>query len=279
MDRLTSVDLLNQDLRGEHQAIVHYLTHAWTVIRSFGGAVEAIARDEMRHFKWLSHAIVALGGMPDLSPPDPLPLLSGADALDYDISAEEEAIRQYRDHQKTIDDHRLQVLLERIVVDEEDHRRQFMILREQWQQWPGQAVVEGPQLTQESVHPFQAALKEEYEGILTALLQSFFARPHYDIGLRAEDRAIDLMKHLGWLGEALGAQGIPVTWSLPETHNGHESRGWLQEILNWSEEHMPHLAPLVARAIQHQRLDAQMARLGGWTVGPYPEGGYREWMS
>ncbi len=46
---MEQVLLLNHDLTGEHRAIVHYLTHAWTVVHEFGGSIEAIACDEMRH--------------------------------------------------------------------------------------------------------------------------------------------------------------------------------------------------------------------------------------
>ena len=102
--------MLNEDLTGEHQAIVHYLTHTWTV----------------------AHAVVAMGGTPDLTPPDLLPVLSGVEALIYDIDAEQQAIQQYLAHQWGIDNMRVHKLLARIIADEKDHRRQFRDMRDHW---------------------------------------------------------------------------------------------------------------------------------------------------
>ncbi|WP_208527757.1 ferritin-like domain-containing protein, partial [Methylacidiphilum caldifontis] len=121
----TVVALLNEDFRGEHAAIVHYLTHAWTVAALYGPAIEAIARDEMRHMKWLGHSIVALGGVPDLTVPELPAVVPLQDALRADIEAEQEAIRQYEDHRARIADSGVKSLLTRIMVDEQDHLRQF----------------------------------------------------------------------------------------------------------------------------------------------------------
>ena len=77
-----TIILLNEDFIGENQAIIHYLTHTWTVMRLFGESITAIARDEMRHFKWLAQAVVALGGMPAMDPPALLPALNGLEALE-----------------------------------------------------------------------------------------------------------------------------------------------------------------------------------------------------
>ncbi|MCY0879468.1 MAG: ferritin-like domain-containing protein [Firmicutes bacterium] len=278
-DRQAAADLLNQDLRGEHEAIVHYLTHAWTVVRPFGGTLEAIARDEMRHFKWLSHAIVALGGVPDLTPPNARALAGGRDALDEDIQAEEEAISQYEDHRARIANEQIKVLLARIVVDERDHRRRFLRLREEWEAMPDEGQEPGSEPRAGDLPPFQAAFREEYQEILSTLLQSFFACHSRQVGLRAEDRAIDMMKHLAWLGEALGTLGTPVTFALPSAPEAHRLTGWLREIAEWAEDHLPDLVPLIERALQHQHFDRVMNLDDMWTVGPYPEGGYGGWMS
>lgn len=93
---LSAVPLLNADLRGEHVAIVQYLTHAWQLGEPWASRWESIARDEMRHFRWLAHAIVGLGGIPDLTPPPPP--ASDGDLVRQDLAAEEAAIAQYRAH-------------------------------------------------------------------------------------------------------------------------------------------------------------------------------------
>ena len=44
------VDLLNEDLQGEHAAIIQYLNHAYGMGEGeMACEIEAIAREEMRH--------------------------------------------------------------------------------------------------------------------------------------------------------------------------------------------------------------------------------------
>ena len=93
-----TIQLLNEDLYGEHDAIVYYLTHAWTVARQYGSQILEIANDEMRHFKWLGHTISQLGGTPDLAVPPMTPASDLASALEKDVQAEIHAIDQYRQH-------------------------------------------------------------------------------------------------------------------------------------------------------------------------------------
>ncbi|MGB2853717.1 MAG: ferritin-like domain-containing protein, partial [Dehalococcoidia bacterium] len=67
MDTAEIIVLLNQDLEGEHGAIIQYLTHAYAMGEGeMACEIEAIAREEMRHLDWLAEAIVELGGIPSL---------------------------------------------------------------------------------------------------------------------------------------------------------------------------------------------------------------------
>ena len=265
-DREEQVRLLNADLMGEHQAIVHYLTHAWTVVRQFGPVIEAISRDEMRHFKWLSHTIVALGGVPDLTPPDDLPQLTGLEALNYDIDAEEEAISQYLAHQRVIADERIQALIGRIVVDERDHRRQFIDLRTTWQEAANPEEPPDHGVTEELGKRFQILVAKEYQEILRYLLESFLSTHMRHMGLNAEDRAIDEMKHLSLVAETLaGAGGRP---RLTLSGAGREDELPLyQDLRHWAASEMPGLVPLIDRVIAHEQYQTQSTRDPGWTVG------------
>lgn len=267
------VVLLNQDLMGEHQAIVHYLTHAWTVVRQYGDAIEAIARDEMRHFKWLAHAIVALGGVPDLTPPDLLPAFTGAEALDYDIDAEEEAISQYLAHQRDIADDRVQSLIGRIVVDERFHRRQFMALRASWQEVDRDETASGeadPKLGQK----FQRMISGEYQEILRSLMESFLMRHAREVGLDAEDRAVDEMKHLSWMAESMADAGGTPRFSLPTTPGSLDEAELYRGLRAWAEAEMVRMVPLIDRIVEHEQYHQDIALSSRWTVGSGTEGGW-----
>ncbi|MCJ7738495.1 MAG: ferritin-like domain-containing protein, partial [Anaerolineae bacterium] len=127
MDNKAIIELLRADMRDEHAAIVQYLQHAYALGESGEACeIEGISRDEMRHFDWLSEAIVELGGKPDLE--RGVVDLSGTLPVEWmkrNINAEERAISQYRDHISRISDPEIKRLLERILSDEESHRDNF----------------------------------------------------------------------------------------------------------------------------------------------------------
>ncbi|PSR21904.1 MAG: rubrerythrin [Sulfobacillus acidophilus] len=264
------VALLNEDLMGEHQAIVHYLTHAWTVVRQFGPHIEAIARDEMRHFKWLAQTIVALGGVPDLTPPALLPAFSGLQALDYDIDAEEEAISQYLAHQRTIAQEGVQQLLGRIVVDEKDHRRQFIHLRETWLHTnrpdPAKTVEDS------NGQRFQSVVSQEYREILHLLMKSFISGHLREVGLTAEDRAIEAMQHLSWMAEAMADQGGQPCLSLPTRSIDAGAMTAYQELQRWARDNMAPLVPVIERLIAHEQYHRRVVHGPRWTVGANAQG-------
>lgn len=123
------VRMLQDDLAGEHAAIIQYLQHVWRMGDTGNDIpceVEEIARDEMRHFRWLAELVVDLGSDPTIerdviyvngSPP--------ADLMLLDVDAEDRAIAMYMAHLRNIDDRRIQRVLERILVDERAHRELF----------------------------------------------------------------------------------------------------------------------------------------------------------
>jgi bacterioferritin len=132
MDKAQIIELLRADMRGEHQAIIQYLNHAYA--RDGTGvapAIEAIAREEMRHLDWLADAITGLGGDPDMG--RERPDLAGAAApeqMEKNVALEQQAIDQYRRHLEVIDDAEIRRTLARIVHDEEVHRGAFEGLAE-----------------------------------------------------------------------------------------------------------------------------------------------------
>ena len=72
MDKTQIVELLQKDMRGEHQAIIQYLQHAYALGEGeLAGQIEAIAREEMRHLDWLADASVELGGYPSMERDEP----------------------------------------------------------------------------------------------------------------------------------------------------------------------------------------------------------------
>lgn len=273
-DRIETIHLLNQDIYGEHDAIVHYLTQAWTVSHQYGPQIQQIARDEMRHLKWLAHTVVALGGTPDLSIPAMRPTTSIREAMEQDMEAEIQAIEQYHDHLEKIPDPRIQRLIERVVVDEKDHYRQFgeLLDRQQGEVWGAERL---DQDVGSVAHQLRTLVATEYQAVLGYLMEYFIRQHQRQVGMDDEDRAIDEMKHLGWVAEQLAGLGmVPplgtsgVTGGSPQVLDENREHSRYLAVRGWAQDGHPELLPLLDRIMSHEHYQRSVVgHDGGWTVG------------
>ena len=205
--------LLNQDIRGEHMAIIQYLLHAYAIGESGEACeIEGIARDEMRHLKWLSETVVELGGTPTLER-DPVDT-SGAAPPDWmarDVGAEQNAIDLYVQHIAAIDDPEVVLLLQRILRDEYYHQGKFGGLGQELGGEGRQPVgpIRPEDATAASSRPLEILLEgiqHEYTVVLQYLFHSF-TTPDCEIAEEMEDQAINEMQHMGWFGEEAASRG------------------------------------------------------------------------
>lgn len=213
MEKADLIAMLNEDIRGEHAAIIQYLLHAYAI--GEGGPaceIEAIARDEMRHLKWLAERVVELGGDPTMErgPVDTTGALP-PEWMARDVVAEEGAIALYRQHIAAIDDPDVILLLERIVHDETAHRAKFAGLAEELAAEGVQPVgpIRPEDATAEPSRPLEVllqGLQHEYTVILQYLYHAFVT-PHCPIADELEWQAINEMQHMGWLGEKMASRG------------------------------------------------------------------------
>jgi bacterioferritin len=212
-DKQAVIDMLNADMRDEHAAVVQYLQHAYALGESGEACeIEAIAREEMRHFDWLAEAIVELGGKPDME--RGVVDLSGSGPVEWmarDILAEERAIAQYKEHIAAIDDPKIKRLLQRILSDEESHRDEFADLSDELAEEGAEATGPLEARSAEKAEPrvldiLQEGVRHEYTVILQYLYHNF-VMPECEIGRELEMQAINEMQHLGWLAEELAEMG------------------------------------------------------------------------
>jgi len=209
MDKDKIIALLNQDLEGEHAAIIQYLVHAYAMGEGeMACEIEAIAREEMRHFDWLAETIVSLGGTPSLERGDMR--TSGESVPDWmrnDVLQEKDAITLYEEHIKAIGDPKIRRLLQRILSDEKSHRGDF-------EHFVTKAQKEGAKDLRGSRQDKVAqvlnwGIEHEYTVILQYLLHSYMT-PNEDVKKEMDDQAINEMQHLGWLSEKMvGRKGTP----------------------------------------------------------------------
>jgi len=202
MDKDKIIALLNQDLEGEHAAIIQYLVHAYAMGEGeMACEIEAIAREEMRHFDWLAETIVSLGGTPSLERGD---MRTGGEAvpdwMKNDVLQEKDAITLYEEHIKAIGDPKIKRLLQRILSDEKSHRGDFEHFVTKAQK---ESLRDLRGSRQDKVaQVLNWGIEHEYTVILQYLLHSYMT-PNKDVKKEMEDQAINEMQHLGWLSEEM----------------------------------------------------------------------------
>ncbi len=200
-------------MRDEHAAIVQYLQHAYALGESGEACeIEAIAREEMRHFEWLAEAIVELGGKPDMERGFvDLAGTSPTDWMEHDIAAEQRAIDQYQEHIAEIEDPKLKRLLRRILSDEQSHHGDFADLRVELEEEGAEAIAPlaertGGDADENTMGILQQGIRHEYTVVLQYLYHEFMM-PDCEVGNELETQAINEMQHLGWLAEEVAEKG------------------------------------------------------------------------
>jgi len=202
MDKDKIIALLNQDLEGEHAAIIQYLTHAYAMGEGeMACEIEAIAREEMRHLDWLAETIVELGGIPSLERGSMR--MDGESVVDWmrnDVLLEEDGMNLYREHIKSIDDPKIKRLLQRILSDEESHHGDFEHFVEKARK-EGAKDLRGTR-TGRVVQTLNWGIEHEYTVILQYVFQSYMTT-NEEAKEELQDQAINEMQHLGWLAEKI----------------------------------------------------------------------------
>lgn len=205
------VGMLNEDLKGEHAAIVQYLRHAYAMGEGeMACEIEAIARDEMRHLEWLSETVAEVGGEPTLERGE---MTIGGDSIAEwmlrDVGLEQDAIALYDKHIAAIDDPKIKRLLRRIVSDETSHRHDFehFVEKSKKKGMEPIAPLETPAGKPSGLADMlNWGVRHEYTVILQYLFHSVMT-PDKEVSLQMQDQAINEMQHLGWLAEELTDAG------------------------------------------------------------------------
>src|ERR1700743_2259906 len=94
------IDLLNQDLEREFQAVIAYVNYSQTLkgaaYMNIAGELEVHAKEELAHALKLSYWIDLLGGMPPVVAKETKTSEKAEEMLRFDLENEKETIRNYR---------------------------------------------------------------------------------------------------------------------------------------------------------------------------------------
>jgi bacterioferritin len=133
------LDGLNQDLRGEFQAIIMYRLYASLVQGPWRQELRAFFAneipEELGHAQILADKIAALGGTP-ATEPTPVKVVKEAKAmLETALAAEVETIDRYvkrREQAQAAGEHGLAVRFDDIIADETNHRDEIRQILARW---------------------------------------------------------------------------------------------------------------------------------------------------
>jgi bacterioferritin len=122
------VDLLNEDLSREYQAIISYVVYSQALkgaeYMNIAGELEKHAAEELSHALIISNQIDYLGGMPAVVPKPVRTSHKAKEMLRFDLENEQETIRNYRLRVRQCDalgEYAMAEHIREILMDEQDH--------------------------------------------------------------------------------------------------------------------------------------------------------------
>ena len=129
LSRKELIDLLNEDLSREYQAIIGYVVYSQVLkgakYMNIASQLEIHARQELDHALTLARQIDYLGGMPVVTPKPVKTSDKAVDMLRFDLENENETIRNYRVRVRQCEElgeYALAEQIRQILVQEQDHQ-------------------------------------------------------------------------------------------------------------------------------------------------------------
>lgn len=123
------IDLLNEDLAREYQAIISYVIYSQVLkgaeYMNIAGELEKHAAEELKHALVISNQIDYLGGMPTTTPKQVRTSEKAKDMLKFDLENEGETIRNYRVRVRQCEElaeYAMAEQIREILIDEQDHQ-------------------------------------------------------------------------------------------------------------------------------------------------------------
>ena len=129
LSRQQLIDLLNEDLAREYQAIIAYVVYSQVIkgaaYMNIAEELEVHAGEELQHAITIAKQIDYLGGMPTATP-KPVRLSNKAeDMLRFDLESENETVQNYRDRVRQceeIGEFAMAEQIREILVQEQEHQ-------------------------------------------------------------------------------------------------------------------------------------------------------------
>lgn len=129
LTRQQLIDLLNEDLSREYQAIIAYVNYSQVLkgaeFMSIASELEVHAKEELDHALKLSNQIDYLGGTPTVVPKPVKTSEKSVDMLRFDLDNENETVKNYRIRVRqceSMGEYAIAEIIRGILVQEQDHQ-------------------------------------------------------------------------------------------------------------------------------------------------------------
>ena len=123
------IDLLNEDLAREYQAIIAYVVYSQVLkgaqYMNIAAELAVHAAQELQHALIIADQIDYLGGMPTVQPKPVKTSEKATDMLQFDLDNETETIRNYRQRVRQCEElgeYAMSEQIRQILVNEQDHQ-------------------------------------------------------------------------------------------------------------------------------------------------------------
>ncbi len=123
------IELLNEDLSREYQAIIAYVVYSQVIkgaaYMNIAAELAVHATEELNHALIVSEQIDYLGGMPTVQPKPVKTSEKATDMLQFDLDNETETIRNYRERVRQCEElgeFAMSEQIRQILVNEQDHQ-------------------------------------------------------------------------------------------------------------------------------------------------------------
>jgi|SRR5262245_25523188 len=123
------IELLNEDLAREYQAIIAYVVYSQTLkgaqYMTIAAELEKHAAEELAHALVIAKQIDYLGGMPAVTPKPVRTTEKAEEMLQFDLDNENETVRNYRERVRqceALGEYALAEHIREILVQEQSHQ-------------------------------------------------------------------------------------------------------------------------------------------------------------
>jgi bacterioferritin len=129
LSRQQLIDLLNEDLAREYQAIIAYVVYSQVLkgapYMAIAAELEKHAKQELEHALVIAQQIDYLGGTPTVTPKEVRTSDRAEEMLRFDLDNENETIRNYRERVRqceSLGEYALAEHIREILVNEQEHQ-------------------------------------------------------------------------------------------------------------------------------------------------------------